>query len=93
MYSWRHQLPTITAWPIERCLQFFDSLQLEGRRGEIADKIVKEVTQRLQFLVNVGLDYLTLDRKRGNAVRGRGAAHPAGQPDRRRTGRRDVHPR
>jgi excinuclease ABC subunit A len=56
-------LPTITAWPIERCLQFFDHLELEGRRGEIAPKIVKEVHERLHFLVNVGLDYLTLDRK------------------------------
>ena len=56
-------LPTITAWPIEKCLQFFQGLELEGRRGEIARKIVKEVHERLHFLVNVGLDYLTLDRK------------------------------
>ncbi len=56
-------LPSITAWPIERCLKFFDELQLEGQRGEIARKIVKEVHERLHFLVNVGLDYLTLDRK------------------------------
>jgi len=56
-------LPTITAWPIEKCLGFFDELELEGRRGEIARKIVKEVRERLHFLVNVGLDYLTLDRK------------------------------
>jgi len=56
-------LPTITAWPIERCLDFFDQLKMEGRRGEIAPKIVKEVRERLHFLVNVGLDYLTLDRK------------------------------
>jgi excinuclease ABC subunit A len=56
-------LPTITAWPIEKCLQFFEGLELEGRRGEIARKIVKEVHERLHFLVNVGLDYLTLDRK------------------------------
>jgi excinuclease ABC subunit A len=56
-------LPTITAWPIEKCLQFFGELELEGRRGEIARKIVKEVRERLHFLVNVGLDYLTLDRK------------------------------
>jgi excinuclease ABC subunit A len=56
-------LPTITAWPIERCLQFFDGLELSGHRGEIARKIVKEVHERLHFLVNVGLDYLTLDRK------------------------------
>jgi len=56
-------LPTITAWPIEACLEFFDGLELEGNRGEIARKIVKEVHERLHFLVNVGLDYLTLDRK------------------------------
>jgi excinuclease ABC subunit A len=56
-------LPTITAWPILQCLAFFADLQLEGRRGEIAAKIVKEVRERLHFLVNVGLDYLTLDRK------------------------------
>ena len=58
-------LPTVTAWPILRCLKFFDELNLGGRKGEIAAKIVKEVHQRLQFLVNVGLDYLTLDRKAG----------------------------
>ena len=58
-------LPTITAWPILHCLEFFDGLNLAGRKGEIAEKIVKEVHQRLQFLVNVGLDYLTLDRKAG----------------------------
>jgi len=58
-------LPTVTAWPILRCLSFFDELGLTGRKAEIAEKIVKEVHQRLQFLVNVGLDYLTLDRKAG----------------------------
>jgi excinuclease ABC subunit A len=56
-------LPAITAWSIEHCLSFFDTLELAGRRGEIATKIVKEVRERLQFLVNVGLDYLTLDRQ------------------------------
>ena len=58
-------LPTVTAWPILRCLKFFEELSLDGHKGEIAEKIVKEVHQRLQFLVNVGLDYLTLDRKAG----------------------------
>jgi excinuclease ABC subunit A len=56
-------LPSITAWPIDRCLKFFDGLELDGSRGEIAKKIVREVGERLRFLVNVGLDYLTLDRK------------------------------
>jgi excinuclease ABC subunit A len=58
-------LPTVTAWPILSCLEFFDELSLSGHKGKIAEKIVKEVHQRLQFLVNVGLDYLTLDRKAG----------------------------
>ena len=56
-------LPSITAWPILGCLKFFDELNLQGRRGEVASKIIKEVRERLHFLVNVGLDYLTLDRK------------------------------
>jgi excinuclease ABC subunit A len=56
-------LPAITGWPIQACLAFFDTLDLPGRKGEIASKIVKEVHDRLQFLVNVGLDYLTLDRQ------------------------------
>ena len=58
-------LPTVTAWPILSCLKFFEELKLSGHKGKIAEKIVKEVHQRLQFLVNVGLDYLTLDRKAG----------------------------
>jgi len=56
-------LPAITGWTIENCLAFFDGLDLDGRRGEIATKIVKEVHERLTFLVNVGLDYLTLQRQ------------------------------
>jgi len=55
-------LPEITRLPIGGCQRFFDELALTGKRGEIAAKIVKEVRLRLQFLVNVGLDYLTLDR-------------------------------
>ncbi len=58
-------LPTVTAWPILDCLKFFEELTLSGNKKEIAAKIIKEVHQRLQFLVNVGLDYLTLDRKAG----------------------------
>jgi len=56
-------LPDITGWTIERCLAFFEQLELQGRKGEIATKIVKEVFERLTFLVNVGLDYLTLQRQ------------------------------
>jgi len=56
-------LPEVAAWSIEQCLTFFDELKLAGWRGEIAGRILKEVRERLKFLVNVGLDYLTLDRQ------------------------------
>ncbi|WP_417521542.1 excinuclease ABC subunit UvrA [Marinobacter sp.] len=52
----------ITRLPIGEAHSYFDALDLPGRKGEIAEKITKEVRQRLQFLVNVGLDYLTLER-------------------------------
>ena len=55
-------LPEITAMSIGQSLKFFSETKLTGNRGEIAEKIFKEVNARLQFLVNVGLDYLTLDR-------------------------------
>src|SRR5580765_2309389 len=56
-------LPTLTALPIDQSLDFFHKLKLAGWRGEIASKIVKEIRERLRFLVDVGLDYLTLDRQ------------------------------
>ena len=55
-------LPAVTALPIGDATDYFGGLSLSGRRGEIADKILKEIRERLQFPVNVGLDYLTLDR-------------------------------
>jgi excinuclease ABC subunit A len=55
-------LHEVTRLPVGRALEFFDGLKLEGRRGEIAEKIFKEVSARLGFLVNVGLNYLSLER-------------------------------
>ncbi|HZF22914.1 MAG TPA: excinuclease ABC subunit UvrA, partial [Burkholderiales bacterium] len=52
----------VSAMPLKRALQFFQEIELEGARLAIAEKIVREIANRLQFLVNVGLDYLTLDR-------------------------------
>src|SRR5262249_39491824 len=52
----------LTAKPIRDAKKFFDGLKLSNRQAEIADRILKEVRDRLGFLVNVGLDYLTLDR-------------------------------
>ncbi len=54
-----HQL---TAFPIGRALAFFENLKLQGRRAEIAAKIIQEIRNRLGFLINVGLNYLTLSR-------------------------------
>jgi len=55
-------LPEISRMAVEQATSFFAALELPGARGQIAAKIVKEIVSRLQFLVNVGLNYLTLDR-------------------------------
>ncbi|OGV34316.1 MAG: excinuclease ABC subunit A, partial [Legionellales bacterium RIFCSPHIGHO2_12_FULL_35_11] len=55
-------LGEITKLSIEDCYQFFKDLKLTGAKGEIANKINKEIVERLGFLVNVGLDYLSLSR-------------------------------
>ncbi len=55
-------LPQVAHLSVVRALELYRSLQLDGWRGEIAARIVKEVGDRLGFLVDVGLDYLTLDR-------------------------------
>lgn len=55
-------LPEVTGLSIADAAQFFAGLALPGWRGEVAAKIVSEVRDRLRFLVDVGLDYLTLDR-------------------------------
>ncbi|HEC05139.1 MAG TPA: excinuclease ABC subunit UvrA [Thiothrix sp.] len=55
-------LPTITDLAIGESFNFFKELDLPGKQGKIADKIVREISLRLEFLVNVGLDYLTLSR-------------------------------
>lgn len=55
-------LSQITALSINQTLDFFSGLKLMGKRGEIAGKILKEIIERLSFLTNVGLEYLTLDR-------------------------------
>ncbi len=52
----------VAALPVARSLALFETLELRGWRGEVAQRIVKEVRDRLRFLVDVGLDYLTLDR-------------------------------
>ncbi|WP_350431944.1 excinuclease ABC subunit UvrA [Shewanella sp. H8] len=55
-------LPQLTMWSIGEAKQYFDTVVFEGQRAQIADKILKEISQRLGFLVNVGLNYLSLSR-------------------------------
>ncbi|MBU2972597.1 excinuclease ABC subunit UvrA [Pseudoalteromonas sp. C2R02] len=55
-------LPDITSMSIGEATTFFDNLKLTGQKGQIADKILKEIKDRLSFLVNVGLTYLSLER-------------------------------
>ena len=57
-----HNIADLTAMPIGPALKYFKTLKLPGRKGEIAKKIQKEIQDRLHFLVNVGLDYLSLER-------------------------------
>ncbi len=52
----------ISGWPLRDALTWFLTLQLQGAKREIADKIVREISARLNFLNNVGLDYLSLER-------------------------------
>ncbi len=55
-------LHQVAAMPLARALAFFNELNLHGSRAAIAERIVREITSRLQFLTNVGLEYLSLDR-------------------------------
>jgi len=57
-----HPLHEISQLSVGDSAAFFEQLNLSGWRGEVATKIVKEISQRLGFLVNVGLNYLSLDR-------------------------------
>ena len=55
-------LPAISDMSIGHAMEFFNNLKLAGQRAKIAEKILKEIGDRLKFLVNVGLNYLTLSR-------------------------------
>ncbi|WP_027853987.1 excinuclease ABC subunit UvrA [Marinobacterium litorale] len=55
-------LPDLVRLPIGAAYEYFEGLTLTGKQGEIAEKILKEIRERLSFLVNVGLDYLSLER-------------------------------
>ena len=52
----------ISQLPLRDCRDYFDALKLQGHRAQVAEKILKEICARLEFLINVGLDYLSLER-------------------------------
>ncbi|MDB9844180.1 excinuclease ABC subunit UvrA [Porticoccaceae bacterium] len=56
------RIEDIVCMPVGECSEYFENLDLPGRQGEIAEKIVKEIRQRFNFLVDVGLNYLSLNR-------------------------------
>jgi excinuclease ABC subunit A len=62
----------VTAFSVKEALQFFDALHLTPQQLVIAERVLKEIRERLQFLVNVGLDYLTLDRPAATLSGGEG---------------------
>ncbi|MDD5295316.1 MAG: excinuclease ABC subunit UvrA [Rhodocyclaceae bacterium] len=55
-------LPEVSRMPLAQARDFFSAVTLAGAKAQVAEKIIKEITARLQFLINVGLDYLSLDR-------------------------------
>ena len=57
-----NSLQQINTLSVSDALEFFTNLKLDGWRGEVANKIVTEIQNRVRFLADVGLDYLTLDR-------------------------------
>ncbi|WP_127470113.1 excinuclease ABC subunit UvrA [Thiomicrorhabdus aquaedulcis] len=67
-----HSLPQLTSLPVGDLHTLFSTLTLEGAKGQIASKITKEVHDRLTFLVNVGLNYLTLNRSADTLSGGEG---------------------
>ena len=80
----------VCAQPIGEMAKLLLGLELSDRDMQIAGRILKEVNARLGFLLDVGLDYLTLDRASATLAGGRGAADPAGHPDRLRPRRGAV---
>jgi excinuclease ABC subunit A len=56
------RIEDIVAMPVGECYEYFQSINLPGRQGEIAEKIIKEIRDRFCFLVDVGLNYLSLNR-------------------------------
>ena len=83
----------ITCMSVAEALAFFESLPLAPTAQKIARQILKEIAARLTFLKNVGLSYLTLERKAGTLSGGEAQRITACHPDRLFPGRGALHPR
>ena len=68
----KSNLPQITCLTIDESFKFFSGINLSGTKRQIADRIIKEIIERLQFLIDVGLNYLTLDRSAESLSGGEG---------------------
>ena len=68
----KSNLPQITCLTIDEAFEFFSGINLSGTKRQIADRIIKEIIERLQFLIDVGLNYLTLDRSAESLSGGEG---------------------
>ncbi|MFZ2556013.1 MAG: excinuclease ABC subunit UvrA [Minisyncoccia bacterium] len=65
----RKNIVEVTSMSIEDAKKFFDALELSPKEQEISKGVIKEITSRIQFMLNVGIEYLTLDR-RANTLSG-----------------------
>ncbi len=61
-----HTITDVTSLPVSRAVEFFETLKLDSTRKKIAERVIKEIRERLGFLNSVGLNYLTLDRHAGS---------------------------
>ena len=83
-----YSIDDVTRMTVGKAKVFFESLKLNSEGAKVAEPIVREINSRLGFMVDVGLEYLTLDRKTGSLQRRGGPADPAGHASGQRAGRR-----